>query len=66
MSIFRSGVVKPVFLVCVKPCLEGGITFKEGEKYELVLEMAAMYVVRTPNKLETVVPKDAFVLAKES
>ena len=65
MSIFRSGVVKPVFVICLKDLSVSDFIFSEGEKYELVLDMGTMYVVKNPMGKEAVVSKDAFVIAKD-
>lgn len=65
MSIQRSGLVKPVKVLCVKPLNDQTLAIKEGETCELILEMSTMYVVKTSKGQETVVPKDAFVLVKD-
>ena len=65
MSIHRSGLVKPVRVQCVQALKVSDVTFIIGEKYELVLDMGIMYVLKTPSGQEAVVPKDAFTPVEE-
>ena len=65
MAITRSGLVKPVLVVCLKPLTVNGASFEVGKTYELVLNMGSMFVVKTANGLDAMVPKDSFELAKE-
>ena len=61
MSIVRSGLVKPVYVICQKT-LAG---FEVGKKYELILDMGTMYVIKTPAGQDAVVPKESFTVAKD-
>ncbi len=56
MSIHRSGLVNPVFVLCVRDIMD----FKKGERYQLVLDMGLSYVLKDKSGQDTVAPKDAF------
>jgi hypothetical protein len=64
MSIFRSGMAKPVFVKCLETIYQDSFVIEAGHKYELVLEMGTMYVIKMPNNQEAVVPKDGFVVSE--
>jgi hypothetical protein len=66
MSIFRSGLVHSTFVLCVKDVEGAGFKCKEGQRYELVLDLGSMYVLKMPDGQEAVVTKQAFVVAPDS
>ena len=65
MSIFRSGLVKPVLVVCIKELSQKDLGVKTGDQCELVLDMGSMYVIKTPAGFEAVVPKEDFQVVKD-
>ena len=66
MSIRRSGLVKPVVLLCVKELNDPVFKLRSGEKCELILDLGAMYMVKSESGQEAVVSKDSFVVVKEA
>ena len=44
---------------------DGDFAFKVGDKYELVLDMGSMFVVKGPGGREAIVGKDVFKIAKD-
>ena len=61
MSIKRSGLTKPVYVVCVKALQQGSIIINKGDKFELVHDIGSMYVLKSAEGVELIVPKDSFL-----
>jgi hypothetical protein len=60
MGIHRSGLMNQTFIICVRPWVQGDFKAAVGDRFELVLAMATMFVIKTPQGAEILVPKDSF------
>ena len=60
VSIKRSGVVRPTYVICIKALIVDKLVIKEGDKYELLHDMGSMYVLKNPDGGDLIVPKDSF------